>query len=56
MSLEFLSAEQVASFGRFTGVPSRAELDRCCVLSDTDLERAGGDGVRRIASGSPCSW
>lgn len=39
MSLEFLSTEQVAGFGRFTGVPSQAELDRCCVLSDTDVER-----------------
>jgi Transposase. len=39
MSLEFLSAEQRAGFGRFTGLPSSAELDRCCVLSDTDVER-----------------
>lgn len=40
VSLEFLSGEQVEAFGRFTGVPSRSELDRFCVLSDTDVERA----------------
>lgn len=40
MSLEFLSAEQVEAFGRFTGPPSQAELDRFCVLSDTDIQRA----------------
>lgn len=39
MSVEFLSAEQVAAFGRFTGAPSQAELDRVCVLSDTDMAR-----------------
>lgn len=40
VSLEFLSAEQVDAFGRFTGAPSQSELDRFCVLSDTDVERA----------------
>lgn len=39
MSLEFLSAEQVEAFGRFTGAPSQSELDRFCVLSDTDVAR-----------------
>lgn len=39
VSLEFLSAEQVEAFGRFTGAPSRSESDRVCVLSDTDVQR-----------------
>lgn len=39
VSLEFLSAEQVEAFGRFTGAPSQSELDRSCVLSDTDVAR-----------------
>ncbi len=40
LPLEFLSDEQAAEFGRFTGGPSRAELDRCGVLSDTDVKLA----------------
>ncbi|GAA3739722.1 TnpA family transposase [Spinactinospora alkalitolerans] len=39
MSLEFLSAARVEAFGRFTGAPSQSELDRFCLLSDTDVAR-----------------
>lgn len=34
--LEFLSDEQAAAYGRFDGVPSRAELERFFLLDDAD--------------------
>jgi hypothetical protein len=39
--VEFLSDEQVASFGRFDGEPSRAELERFFYLDDADREVVG---------------
>jgi len=36
--VEFLSDEQVAAYGRFDGVPSRAELERF-FLQDADRRR-----------------
>lgn len=41
MPVEFLTDEQAAAFGRFTGAPSRADLDRFFLLDDADLERIG---------------
>ncbi len=38
VSVEFLSDEQAAGFGRFTGVPSRADLERFFYLDDADRE------------------
>jgi TnpA family transposase len=37
MPVEFLSDEVVAGYGRFAGVPSLRDLDRCCWLNDVDL-------------------
>ena len=37
MPVEFLSDEVVAGCGRFSGVPSLRDLDRCCWLNDVDL-------------------
>jgi len=37
--VEFLSDEQVAAYGRFDGVPSRAELERFFLLDDADRRR-----------------
>jgi TnpA family transposase len=37
--VEFLTDEQVAAFGRFTGPPSRAELDQYFWLDDADWKR-----------------
>jgi Domain of unknown function (DUF4158) len=37
MPVEFLSDEVVAGYGRFAGVPSPRDLDRCCWLNDVDL-------------------
>ena len=37
--MEFLSDEQVAAYGRFDGVPSRAELERFFLLDDADRRR-----------------
>jgi len=34
--VEFLSDEQAAAYGRFDGVPSRAELERFFLLDDAD--------------------
>lgn len=39
MPVEFLSDEQVAAYGRFGGVPSRAELERFFLLDDADRRR-----------------
>ncbi|SQD97363.1 hypothetical protein FMEAI12_4020092 [Parafrankia sp. Ea1.12] len=36
MPLEFLTDAQVARYGRFQGVPSRAELERFFFLDDVD--------------------
>ena len=47
--VEFLSDEEAAVFGRYAGVPSRAELDRAFFLDDTDLAlvaRRRGDHMR----------
>lgn len=41
MPLEFLSAAQVAGYGRFGGVPSQADLERFFVLDNTDRGRIG---------------
>ncbi len=38
MPVEFLSDEQAAAYGRFNGVPGRAELERCFFLDDADRE------------------
>lgn len=49
MPVEFLSDEQAASFGRFVGDPSRADLERFFYLDDTDREmiiRRRGDHNR----------
>ncbi|TSD93050.1 DUF4158 domain-containing protein, partial [Skermania sp. ID1734] len=36
--VEFLSDEQARAFGRFTGIPTREDLDRFAFLDDADLE------------------
>lgn len=36
--MDFLTEAQVARYGRFDGVPSRADLDRFFVLDDADME------------------
>lgn len=36
MPVEFLTDEQAARYGRFVEAPSRAELDRLCLLDDAD--------------------
>ena len=41
MPVEFLSDEQARAYGRFTGSPGRADLDRFCFLDDADLELIG---------------
>ncbi len=41
MPVEFLTDVQVAGYGRFTGPPSWAELERFCFLDDADLGLIG---------------
>jgi hypothetical protein len=36
MPVEFLSDVEAAAYGRFSGVPSRAELERIFFLDDAD--------------------
>ena len=38
VSADFLSDAQAAAYGRFTGVPSRSELERFFVLDGRGLE------------------
>jgi hypothetical protein len=47
MPMEFLTDAQVAGYGRFDGVPSRADLERFFFLDDADKDLLGdrrGDG------------
>jgi len=41
MPLEFLTGAQVAGYGRFDGVPSRADLERFFVLDEVDRKLIG---------------
>jgi Domain of unknown function (DUF4158) len=41
MPMEFLTDAQVAGYGRFDGVPSRADLERFFVLDDADRNLIG---------------
>ena len=41
MPMEFLTDAQVAGYGRFDGVPSRADLERLFVLDDADRNLLG---------------
>lgn len=45
MSIEFLSDDRVAAFGRFVGEPTRAELERYFFLDDADPASAVVVGV-----------
>ena len=42
MPMEFLTDAQVAGYGRFDGVPSRADLERFLFLDDADKDLLGG--------------
>ena len=41
MAIEFLSDDQAAAYGRFTGPPERAELERFFFLDDADRALVG---------------
>lgn len=41
MAIEFLSDDQAAAYGRFTGPPERAELERFFFLDDADRVLVG---------------
>ena len=41
MPVDFLTDEEVASYGRFAGAPSRAELERFFFLDDADRRLVG---------------
>jgi hypothetical protein len=51
MPMEFLSDAQVAEYGRFDGVPSRADLERFFVLDDADRALIGDRRVITIGLG-----
>jgi hypothetical protein len=41
MPVEFLTDDEAAAYGRYTGPPSQADLDRVFFLDDDDLELVG---------------
>jgi hypothetical protein len=41
MPVEFLTDDEAAAYGRYTGPPSQADLDRVFFLDDADLELVG---------------
>ncbi len=51
MPLEFLTDARVAGYGRFDGVPSRADLERFFVLDERDRKLIG-DRRGSITTGS----
>ena len=44
VAVEFLTDAQVAAYGRFDGVPSRADLERFFLLDDADKADRGPAG------------
>lgn len=54
--VEFLRNEQVAAYGRFDGVPSRAELERFFLLADADRRRVDPTAARTTGWGMHCNW
>ncbi|MQA80271.1 MAG: DUF4158 domain-containing protein, partial [Streptosporangiales bacterium] len=53
MPVDFLSDEQAAAYGRFTGVPSQAELEQFCFLDDADLALVAQRRCPRTVSARP---
>jgi len=53
--VEFLTDAQAAAFGRFTGLPSQAELERFFFLDDADLGRVAPRRGAHNRLGLPCS-
>ena len=41
MPVDFLTDDEAAAYGRYTGPPSQADLDRVFFLDDDDLELVG---------------
>lgn len=56
MPVDFLSDDQVAVSGRFSGPVSRAELKRFFFLDDRDLELVGRRRGEDSRLGSGCRW
>jgi len=51
MPLDFLTGAQVAGYGRFEGVPSRADLERFFVLDEVDRKLVEDRRVSTTGSG-----
>jgi hypothetical protein len=50
----FLTDAQAAAFGRFTGAPSQAELERFFFLDDADVALVGARRGGHNRLGLPC--
>jgi hypothetical protein len=51
MPVEFLTDDEAAAYGRFTGPPSQADLNRMFFLNDEDLTLVGKHRGEHIRAG-----
>lgn len=56
MPVQFLADDEAAVFGKYSGAPSQAELERAFFLDDADKELIAKCRGAHNRLGLPCSW